>query len=74
MLSCGERSCLVRVNTHEIGEPRDTENLLVVLAETGSDQRHMRLARLGQDAHDEGDAGAVDVIDIGEVEQQPFRW
>ena len=64
---------LVLEDRHEIGQPRDLENLLVVRAESVDEQAALGLARAGQQADDQCDARAVHVADIAKVENNARR-
>src|SRR5215210_4286235 len=64
---------LVGEDAHEVGEARDVEDLHVVLAEVAGEQATVGGARLGEQAHYQGDPGRVDVVDPLEVEQYGLR-
>src|ERR671918_524076 len=53
---------------HEIRQARDLEDLAVVIRKTARPHLDLAGARLREQAHDQRDAGAVDVLDVGEVE------
>jgi hypothetical protein len=58
-------------NGHEVGDPGDLEDLLVMVGQSRSGDGLVRGAGAGEQGDDQGDAGRVDVEDVGEVEQQP---
>src|SRR5918992_3085982 len=60
-------------DAHKVREARDVEDLHVMLAQVAGKQALVRSARLGEQAHDQGYAGRVDVIDPLEVEQDGPR-
>src|SRR5215212_7226508 len=47
---------------HEVGQPRDLEDLAVVVRQPERRDLYPSGPRLGQKAHDQRDAGAVDVV------------
>src|SRR3954452_22473749 len=53
---------------HEVRQPRDLEDLAVVVGEPAGREVHGLRPRLREQAHDQRDAGAVDVVGAGEVE------
>src|SRR4051812_34249105 len=53
---------------HEVREPRDLEDLAVVVREPAGREVDGLRARLRQQAHHQRDARAVDVVRAGEVE------
>src|SRR5688572_10413775 len=53
---------------HEVDEPGDLEDPAIVLGEPEGPYADVVLACLRQQADDQGDAGAVDVVDVLEVE------
>src|SRR5919106_6156188 len=58
---------------HEIRQPRDLEDLAVVVRQAGGPHLHVSCAGLREQANDQGDARAVDVLDLGEVEHHGAR-
>src|SRR5918999_5452665 len=58
---------------HEIRQPRDLEDLAVVVRQAGRPHLHFTRAGLREQAHDQRDPGAVDVLDLGEVEHDGTR-
>src|ERR671921_310344 len=60
-------------DAHKVREARDVEDLHVVLAQVAGKQALVRSASLGEQAHDQGYAGRVDVVDRFEVEQYRLR-
>src|SRR3954454_15797055 len=56
---------LVVGDRHEVGQPRDLEDLAVVVRQPERRHLHAARPRLGQEAHDQRDAGAVDVVRAG---------
>src|SRR5688572_9920459 len=76
--SGGDRAVLVGVDAHEVAQPGDGDDLPVVLAEPEGAHRAVLLAGPGQQPHDQGDPGRVDVVDVGEVQHDrpgvaPYR-
>src|SRR5579872_57371 len=65
----GQGAGFVREHVHEVSEARNVEDLHVVLAEATGEQAPVRLARPREQADDQGDASAVDVVNVGKVEQ-----
>src|SRR5690349_11727166 len=59
---------LVVGDGHEVREPGDLENPPVVLREAEGPHLDPALAGTGQQAHDQGDPCAVDVVDVAEVQ------
>src|SRR5258707_15107735 len=59
----------IRENTHKVGEARNVEDLHVVLTEATGEQPAVRGTRPCEQADDQCDAGAVDVVHAGKVEQ-----
>src|SRR5215212_10973246 len=53
---------------HEVGQPGDLENLAVVVRKAECLHLDPALPGLGQEPHDQGDTGAVDVVGALEVE------
>src|ERR671913_1219123 len=68
-----DSALFVGEDAHKVREARDLEDLHVMLAEVAGKQALVRSARLGQQAHDQGYTGRVDVIDPLEVEQDRLR-
>src|SRR3954469_2060786 len=63
-----KRAVLVVGNRHEVGQPRDLEDLAVVVRQPECLHFDSVRAGLGQKPDDQGDAGAVDVVRVLEVE------
>src|SRR5258708_24127325 len=59
----------IRENTHKVGEACNVEDLYVVLAEAAGEQTAVRPACPREQADNESDTCAVDVVHVGEVEQ-----
>src|SRR5688572_12363588 len=64
----GDGAVLVVSDRHEVRQPRDLEDLAVVLGQSARGNPHVPRACLCQQPHDQGDAGAVDVVGPGEVQ------
>src|SRR5258708_22128508 len=59
----------IRENAHKVGQACNVEDLHVVLAEAAGEQATVRSTRSGEQADNQCDAGAIDVVHVGEVEQ-----
>src|SRR3954453_4484108 len=64
---------LVVGDRHEVGQPRDLEDLAVVVRQPERRDLDPAGARLGEEAHDQRDPGAVDVVRAREVQRDPAR-
>src|ERR687895_1044919 len=64
---------LFLLDGHEIRQPRDLEDLAVVVRQAGGPYLHVSCARLREQADDQRDARAVDVLDLREVERYGAR-
>src|SRR5919198_6064793 len=62
---------LVVSDPHEVGQPGDLEDLPVVLGKAARGDLDPARPGLRQQADDQGNAGAVDVVGAGEVEYHP---
>src|SRR5579884_2330583 len=71
--SCVMPSPFVVEDGHEVRQPRDPEDLAVVIGQATGLHLASRLPGFGQQADDEGDAGRVDVVDAAEVQDQHRR-
>src|SRR5712664_4363341 len=60
---------LVGEDLHEVREPRDLEDLAVVVAESRRPDRAAVLPRTGEDPDDERDPRAGEELDTAEVQQ-----
>src|SRR5215217_3201843 len=63
-----ESAVLVVGDRHEVGQPRDLEDLAVVIRQPECPHVDPVPAGLGQKPDDQGDSGAVDVVRMLEVE------
>src|SRR6478735_5029258 len=59
---------LVVRDRHEVGQPRDLEDLAVMVGQPERRDLDPACARLGQEADDQRDPRAVDVVGPGEVQ------
>src|SRR5215213_1090829 len=64
----GDGAVLVVSDRHEVRQPRDLEDLAVVVGQPARGDLDVARPRLCQQPHDQGDAGAVDVVGSGEVQ------
>ena len=60
---CGDRCRLVRKDGDEIGQPRDLEDLAVMLRQAARADLATLCTGAGEQAHDQRDPGRVDVFD-----------
>ncbi len=65
----GQGAHLIRKNTHEIDQPGDVEDLHIMFAQATGEQAAICFARSREQADNQSDACAVDVINIAKVEQ-----
>jgi len=72
-LLCIERTCLIDIDAHKIGQARDLEDLDVMVAQAASDKATLRCTRFPKQADDQRNAGAVDIIHRAEVEHDELR-
>src|SRR5918997_180203 len=71
--SLWHRALFVWVNTNEVRETRDVENLHVVVAQAIGQKTALRGARSRQEAYDQGDASTVHVVYPLEVQEDNLR-
>src|SRR5262245_11121593 len=69
----GNGALFVGEDVHKINQPGDVEDFHVMLTQTVDRQGAVRFSSAGQQADNQGDAGAVDVIHIAEVEDNSLR-
>src|SRR6185312_9139223 len=65
---------LIRENMQEVGQARNLENLDIMVAQTTGLQAAALFAGAGQQAHDQGNTGTVDIMHISEVEQNNIQF
>src|SRR3954464_3654425 len=63
-----EGAVFVVCDRHEVGQPRDLEDLAVVIRQPERRDPDPAGPRLGKQAHDQRDPGAVDVLGAREVQ------